>query len=136
MLVSLLTLDLELYLAFSALTLLVGWQEGHLAVKKLSGGMLAWLCVWVKVQICMWLCVGRSAYLHMTQVIYHWYSLSLAPMNADWYVYLPTYTFLVPAHPGSPGQNSKGRKVVVIVVVIVSSRLMSHIHLIILMCVY
>jgi len=30
--------------AFSALTLLVGWQEGH-PVKKLSGGMLAWLCV-------------------------------------------------------------------------------------------
>jgi len=23
-------------------------------VKKLSGGMLAWLCVWVKVQICIW----------------------------------------------------------------------------------
>jgi len=22
---------------------LVGWQEGHLACKKLSGGMLAWL---------------------------------------------------------------------------------------------
>ena len=39
--------------AFSALTLLVGWQEGHPACKKLSGGMLAWLCVWVKVQICI-----------------------------------------------------------------------------------
>ena len=38
---------------FSALTLLVGWQEGHPARKKLSGGMLAWLCVWVKVQICI-----------------------------------------------------------------------------------
>jgi len=25
---------------FSALTLLVGWQEGHLACKKLSGGMV------------------------------------------------------------------------------------------------
>jgi len=33
--------------AFSALTLLVGWQEGHLACKKLSGGgVLAWLSVW------------------------------------------------------------------------------------------
>jgi len=31
---------LTLY-AFSALTLLVGWQEGHLACKKLSGGVLA-----------------------------------------------------------------------------------------------
>jgi len=29
-------------LAFSALTLLVGRQEGHPACKKLSGGMLAW----------------------------------------------------------------------------------------------
>jgi len=40
--------------SLSALTLLVGWQERHLACKKLSGGMLAWLCVWVKVQICIW----------------------------------------------------------------------------------
>jgi len=31
------------YTSFSALTLLVGRQEGHLACKKLSGGMLAWL---------------------------------------------------------------------------------------------
>jgi len=30
----------------------VGWvAEGLPACKKLSGGMLAWLCVWVKVQI-------------------------------------------------------------------------------------
>jgi len=29
--------------AFSALTLLVRWQEGHTACKKLSGGVLAWL---------------------------------------------------------------------------------------------
>ena len=32
-----------LIVAFSALTLLVGRQEGHPACKKLSGGMLAWL---------------------------------------------------------------------------------------------
>jgi len=32
-----------LYFSFSALTLLVGRQEGHPACKKLSGGMLAWL---------------------------------------------------------------------------------------------
>jgi len=30
---------------FSALTLLVGWQEGHLACKKLSGRAMAWLSV-------------------------------------------------------------------------------------------
>jgi len=40
--------------AFSALTLLVGRQEGHPACKKLSGGVLAWLFVWSEVQICIW----------------------------------------------------------------------------------
>ena len=40
--------------AFSALTLLVGWQEGHPACKKLSGGLLAWLSVWSEVQTCIW----------------------------------------------------------------------------------
>jgi len=40
-------------LAFSALTLLVGWQEGHPACKKLSGEVLAWLSVWSKVQTCI-----------------------------------------------------------------------------------
>jgi len=39
---------------FSALTLLVGRQEGHTACKKLSGGVLAWLSVWRKVQTCIW----------------------------------------------------------------------------------
>jgi len=32
-------------IAFSALTLLVGRQEGHPVCKKLSGGVLAWLPV-------------------------------------------------------------------------------------------
>jgi len=40
--------------AFSALTLLVGRQEGHPACKKLSGGVLAWLSVLCEVQTCMW----------------------------------------------------------------------------------
>jgi len=31
--------------AFKALTLFVGRQEGHLACKKLSGEVLAWLSV-------------------------------------------------------------------------------------------
>jgi len=38
--------------AFSALTLLVGRQEGHPACKKLRGGMLALLSVWGDVEIC------------------------------------------------------------------------------------
>jgi len=41
-------------LAFSALMLLVGQQEGHPACKKLSGGVLVWLSVWSKVQTCIW----------------------------------------------------------------------------------
>jgi len=41
-------------LAFSALTLLVGRQEGHPACKKMSGGVLVWLSVWSKVQTCIW----------------------------------------------------------------------------------
>ena len=40
--------------AFSALMLLVGRQEGHPACKKQSGGVLAWLSVWSKVQTCIW----------------------------------------------------------------------------------
>ena len=40
-------------IAFSALTLLVGRQEGHAACKKLSGGVLAWISVWSEVQTCI-----------------------------------------------------------------------------------
>jgi len=40
--------------AFSALTLLVGRQVGHPACINLSGGVLAWLSVWSKVQTCIW----------------------------------------------------------------------------------
>ena len=34
--------------------LLVGWQEGHPACKKLSGEVLAWLSVCSEVQTCIW----------------------------------------------------------------------------------
>jgi len=40
--------------AFSALTLLVGQQEGHPARKKLNDEVLVWLSVWSEVQTCMW----------------------------------------------------------------------------------
>ena len=45
---------LHIIIAFSALTLLVGWQEGHPACRKLSGVVLAWLSVWSEVQTCIW----------------------------------------------------------------------------------
>ena len=47
-------IQLTVDFAFSALTLLVGWQEGHAACKKLSGVVLAWLSVWSEVQTCIW----------------------------------------------------------------------------------
>jgi len=51
--------------AFSALMLLVGWQEGHPACKKLSDEVLAWLSVWSKVQmICIW-----SSWCHRHPII-------------------------------------------------------------------
>ena len=45
---------LDPVVAFSALTLLVGRQEGHPACKNPSGGVLAWLSVWSEVQTCIW----------------------------------------------------------------------------------
>jgi len=63
----------------SALTLLVGHQEGHPAYKKLSGGVLAWLSVWSEVQTCIW------------------------PSGFHCQI---GFTFLVPAYPGSPGQRA------------------------------
>ena len=56
--------------AFSALTLLVGRQEGHPACKKQSGGVLAWLSVWSDVQTCIW-----PSWCHC-------HSLSLAPVKS------------------------------------------------------
>jgi len=70
------------YYAFSALTLLVGWQEGHLACKKLSGVVLTWLSVWSEMQTCIW----PSGC--------HWHSLSLASVTSR-LVYL--------SGTGSPG---------------------------------
>jgi len=69
---------------------LVGRQEGHPACKKLSGGMLAWLSV-----------CGRGADLHMAQ----WMPLPLTISCSSKSRLVFGFTFLVAAHPGSPGQN-------------------------------
>jgi len=71
--------------AFSALTLLVGRQEGHPACKKLSGYVLAWLSL------------QRGADLHMAQ-------LMPLPLTVSCFS-----TFLVPAHLGSPGKRAVKR---------------------------
>jgi len=76
-------------LAFSALTLLVGRQEGHPAFKKPSGGVLAWLSVWSKV--------------HMAQ-------LMPLPLTVSCFSKVQIgFTFLVPADPGSPGKRAVKR---------------------------
>ena len=68
-------------LAFSALTLLVGRQEGHPACKNLSGWVLAWLSVWSEVQTCIrpgW-CHCRSLSLASGKsrlVLPFWYRLA------------------------------------------------------------
>jgi len=69
-----------------------GRQKRHPACKKLSGGVLAWLSVWSEMQTCIW-----PSWCHC-------HSLSLASVNPDWF-----YPFLVPAHPGSPGQRTVKR---------------------------
>ena len=67
----------------------VGRQEGHAACKKLSGGVLAWLSVWSEVQTCIWSADATATHCLLLQY------------NPDWF-----YTFLVPAHPGSPGKGA------------------------------
>jgi len=78
--------------AFSALTLLVGRQEGHPACKKLSSEVLAWLS-----------CLERGADLHMTQ-------LMPLPLTVSCSSKIQIgFTFLVPAHLGSPGHRAVKR---------------------------
>ena len=67
--------------AFSALTLLVGRQEGHPASKKLSGGVLAWLSVLSKVHTCIWPSWCHCHSLSLTSVksrlvLLFWYRLT------------------------------------------------------------
>jgi len=70
---------LNLFAAFSALTLLVGWQEGHAAYKKLSGG--CW-----------------RGYLSRARC-----RLEYGPSDADW------FTFLVLAYLDSPIKRAINR---------------------------
>ena len=74
------------FLSFSALTLLVGRQEGHPACKNewWGAGMV--------------ICLERDADLHMAQ-------LMPLPLTVSCFSKTQTgFTFLVPAHPGSPGK--------------------------------
>ena len=70
--------------------LLVRRQEGHLAFKNLSGGVLAWLSIWSEVQL-------------MAQ-------LMPLPLTVSCFTKIQIgFTFLVPAHLGSPGKRAVKR---------------------------
>ena len=92
----LVTVDLytlhSLNTAFSALTLLVGRQEGHPACKKLE-----WWGTGVVI------CLERGADLHMAQ-------LMPLPLTVSCSSKIQIgFTFLVSAHPGSPGKRAVKR---------------------------
>ena len=78
--------------AFSALTLLVGRQEGHPACKKTEwwgAGMV--------------ICLRRDADLHMAQLL-------PLPLTASCFSQIQIgFNFLVPAHPGNPGKRAVKR---------------------------
>jgi len=76
-------------IAFSALTLLVGRQEGHQACKKLE-----WWGAGVVI------CLERGADLHMAQMM-------PLPLTVSCFSKIQIgFTVLVPARPGSPGQRA------------------------------
>ena len=85
----LLTCTVHKFVAFGALMLSVGWQEGHLACKKTE-----WRGVGVVI------CLERAADLHMAQ-------LMPLPLNVSCFSIIQIgFTFLVLAHPGSPGKKA------------------------------
>jgi len=66
---------------FSALTLLLGRQEGHPACKKLRGEVLAWLSVCSELQTCIWPswchCYSQSLVLVKSRLVLpSWYWLT------------------------------------------------------------
>jgi len=82
------------------MTLLAGWQEGHLACKKhewWGNGMI--------------ICLDRDADLHMAQ-------LMPLPLTVSCSSKIQIgFTFLVPANPGSPGKRAVKRVCVCIYLV-------------------
>jgi len=78
--------------AFSALTLLVGQQEGHPACKKTEQWGAG-----------MFICLQQGADLRMSQMM-------PLPLNVSCFSKIQTsFPSLVPAHPGSPRQRAVNR---------------------------
>jgi len=80
-------------LLHSALTLLVGRQEGHPACKKLE-----WCGAGVVI------CLQRGTDLHMAQLMPLPFTVSCSSKLQI------GFTFLVPAHPGSPRQQQQQQR--------------------------
>ena len=94
-----------MFFAFSALTLLVGRQEGHPACRKTE-----WWGVGVVV------CLEQGADLHMAL-------LTPLPLTVSCSSKIQIgFTFLVPAHPGSPGKRAVKRVCVTNVLFVVLVR--------------
>jgi len=68
----------------------LGCRKGIRPVKKLSGGVLAWLSVWSEVQTCIIMAQLMSLPLTLSR-------FSKIQIG---------FTFLVPAHTGRPGQKA------------------------------
>ena len=97
----------DVVFSFSALTLLVGRQEGYPACKKTE-----WWGAGVVI------CLERCADLHMAQ-------LMPLPLTVSSFNKIQIgFTFLVLAHPGSPGQRAI-KRVCVCVCVCVCLRILS-----------
>ena len=89
--------------AFSALTLLVGRQEGHPACKKTE-----WWGAGVVI------CLERDADLHMVQ-------LMPLPLTVSCFSKIQIgFTFRVPAHTGNPGQRAVKRVCVLFVAIVMT----------------
>ena len=94
----------------SALTLLVGQQEGHPACKKLSGRVLAWLSVWSAVQTCTLHMPSTLPFSTSLPCTLHIVQRMPLPLTLSCFSKIKIdFTFLVPAHPGSPGQRAVKR---------------------------
>jgi len=83
--------------AFSALTLLVGRQEGHLACKN---WVVRYWHGYLSGVRCKWFAYGPADAIAIPSF--------LARVNPEW------FTFLVPAYPGSPGKKAVKTYLVVV----------------------
>jgi len=103
--------------AFSALTLLVGRQEGHLACKKIE-----WWGAGVVT------CLERGADLHMAQ-------LMPLPLTLSCFNKIQIgFTFLILAHPGSAGAGQRAVKWVCVLFLLIKADLCGMYRLLMLSC--